>query len=261
MSFQGIATAPARADNPPVPTLLAVIPHPDDESYSFGGTIALASRAGWRCVVVCASSGERGKRHDGVLVRKEGVGTAREQELAASCKLLGAQPPRFLRLPDGGLSGQPSRAGMLRSLVDEIAPDVILALGADGAYGHPDHIAVYHWVAEAWRALSGPRPELLFAAFPAGLFLPQYEKCIEMMGNPPSPAAADIGSASFDYEVDIRPVARVKLSAIRAHRSQLPGGDPEALFPAGIVSRLLEVERFRDARGLGHASLLDSLTG
>ena len=48
-----------------MPALLAIIPHPDDESYSFGGTLALAAAASWRCLVQCATSGERGKRHDG----------------------------------------------------------------------------------------------------------------------------------------------------------------------------------------------------
>lgn len=243
-----------------MPTLLAVIPHPDDESYSFGGTIALASRAGWRCVILCASSGEGGKRHDGVLSPGESVATVRERELAASCEVLGAVPPRFLRLPDGRLRERPSQAGALRSLVEELAPDVMLALGADGAYGHPDHIAVYNWVLEAWRELPEPRPELLFAAFPKGLFLPQYEKCIGMMGDPPSPSPAEIGVDSIDRGVDIRSVAQVKLRAMRAHRSQLPGGDPEALFPPGIVSRLLDSERFVDARGAGHSSLLETLT-
>ena len=48
-----------------MPTLLAVIAHPDDESYSFGGTLALAAQAGWRCHVLSLTSGEGGKRNDG----------------------------------------------------------------------------------------------------------------------------------------------------------------------------------------------------
>ena len=40
-----------------------------------------------------------------------------------------------------------------------------------------------------------------------------------------------------------------KLASIAAHQSQLPGGDPEALFPPGIVASLLDVEKFEDASG------------
>lgn len=259
-SLIALIDTPARAlQNPLMPTLLAVIPHPDDESYSFGGTIALAASAGWDCQVVCASSGEGGERHDGGPLGREDVAAVRRRELAASCKLLGAKPPRFLGLPDGRLREDSTAGKALAELMQEIAPDVTVALGADGAYGHPDHIAVYRWVLEAWRALPAARPELLFAQFPEGLFLPQYEKCIAMMGEPPSPAAAEIGSATFHYAVDISAVADVKLGAIRAHRSQLPGGDAEALFPPGIVKALLNIERFTDARGLGNTSLLASL--
>ncbi len=81
--------------------------------------------------------------------------------------------------------------------------------------------------------------------FPRGLFLPQYEKCLGMMGDPPDPSAGDIGGGPWDEERDIAAVAGLKLAAIAAHRTQLPGGDPHALFPPGIVAALLSRERFR----------------
>ena len=247
-----------------MPTLLAVIAHPDDESYSFGGTLALAARAGWRCLVVSITSGECGKRHDGGPMGKKQVGIARERELADSCAILGAEPPEFWRLPDGHLRDQPTQAGRLRSVMEGRSPDLVIALGEDGAYGHPDHIAVYEWLMEAWPMVSAPRPPLLLAAFPRGLFLPQYERCLSMMGEPPQPTADEIGSTSWQYEVPIAEVAAQKLASIAAHRTQLPGGDPEAIFPPGIVSSLLDVERFRDWRGTTDAAvagLLPQLTG
>ncbi|MEP7214928.1 MAG: PIG-L family deacetylase [Anaerolineaceae bacterium] len=246
-----------------MPTVLAVIAHPDDESYSFGGTLALAALAGWRCSVLSVTSGEGGKRHDGGPSGRAQVGLVRERELAASCALLGAQPPEFWHLPDGHLREQSSPAVRLGSVIETQRPDLILSLGEDGAYGHPDHIAVFQWLVGAWRSASTPRPPLLLAAFPRGLFVPQYEKCLSMMGEPPSPAAREIGVVAWQYEVPIVAVATTKLASIAAHRSQLPGGQPEALFPGGIVSNLLAVERFADARGrtdLRVAALLAGLT-
>jgi N-acetyl-1-D-myo-inositol-2-amino-2-deoxy-alpha-D-glucopyranoside deacetylase len=243
--------------DPAVSTLLAIVAHPDDESYSFGGTLALAAKSGWRCVVVCATSGEKGKL-DGRAAEPEVVRRAREAEVAASCALLGAEPPLFLKLPDGalpGLDGTPEIA----TVINGVQPDIILSLGPDGAYGHPDHLAVYRWVTAVWSAMGAARPALLFAAFPKGLFLAQYELCLDMMGDPPNPPAAAIGTDTFDYEVPIAAVAATKRAAIAAHRSQLPGGDPEAIFPPGIVAALMATEPFTDASGAANVETAAAL--
>lgn len=247
-----------------MPKLLAFIPHPDDESYSFGGTIALAARAGWECRIECASYGERGKRHDGGPARPNDVAETRNAELAKSCEALGALEPVFWGLPDGELRLHKGEQARIRSLFGNLRPDLLLSLGRDGAYGHPDHVALHRWVLETWTTLTGPKPPLLFPVFPRGLFLPQWEKCKHMMGDPPVPAAEDMGSDAWHYEVPIRVVRQHKLAAIAAHRSQLPGGDAEAMFPPGIVRALLEVERFEDASGSADAAvaeLLAALTG
>ncbi|MGE3073700.1 MAG: PIG-L deacetylase family protein [Dehalococcoidia bacterium] len=243
-----------------MPRLLAFIPHPDDESYSFGGTIALASQAGWDCFVECASFGEKGKRHDGGPARPNDVAEARERELVASCEVLGAHPPRFWGLPDGEMRLHRGEQARIRLLVAELRPSLVLALGADGAYGHPDHVALYRWVSEAWGSL-GPqlKPALLYAAFPKGLFLPQWAKVGKKLGDPPDPPATAIGRHSFDYEVPIAAVRETKLAAVTAHHSQLPGGDPEAIFPPGILRELLDVERFTDAAGGADPALREQL--
>jgi LmbE family N-acetylglucosaminyl deacetylase len=239
-----IDTPPPPVDNRPVPALLVLAPHPDDEAYAFGGLMAVASRAGWRVVVHAATSGERGRRHDGGPPGPEHTGPARENELAASCEILGCEPPVFWRLPDGGLRHHaPQLIEHCDAALRAARPDAVATLGPDGAYGHPDHIAL-HRAVEAALATAGERSTLLFPVFPRGLFLPQYEKCITMMGEPPDPPAAHIGGGDWDRELDIHAVRDLKLAAIAAHRTQLPGGNPYAIFPAGIVDALLDVERY-----------------
>lgn len=229
-----------------VPRALAVIPHPDDESYSFGGTLALLAGAGWEVVVCCASSGEKGKRHDDGPADPVSVGMAREAELADSCRILGADAPLFLRLPDGALAGVRGGVGLVRDIVRRLSPQLVFTLGADGAYGHPDHVSLHRWVT---RAVDEAGPAILVAAFPKGLFVPQWLKCIRMMGEPPRPAQHQIGTANCDYEADIRPVRETKLRSLACHRTQLPGGEAEAIFPPGIVAALLDRERFEDGSG------------
>ena len=228
-----------------VPTLLAVIPHPDDESYSFAGTIALAARAGWRCLVECVTFGERGERHDGGDAEPGMLALARARELDESCKLLGARPPAFWGWPDGGLQGRTDGARRTRSVIRRANADVVLSLGADGAYGHPDHVAVQRWVAEALEGLEEPPPGV-FAVFPRGLFIPQYKKCVAsgIMGDPPTLQPGQIGVDAPDLRISVGAVRDLKLRAIAAHRSQLPGGVPEGLFPPGIVDSLLDEEWF-----------------
>jgi LmbE family N-acetylglucosaminyl deacetylase len=256
------STRPGRGtDNPPVPELLIFAPHPDDEAYAFGGLAALAAAAGWRVVVHAATSGENGKRHDGGPPGPEQIGPAREAEMTESCRLLDADPPVFWRLPDGGLRNrQPELIGRCDEALRAHSPQFVATLGRDGAYGHPDHIAL-HRAVEAVFGSAGEHTALLFPVFPKGLFLPQYEKCVAMMGDPPNPPPAVIGGGAWDVELDIRPVRDQKLAAIAAHRTQLPGDDPHAIFPTGIVDGLLEVERYAlagVATGAGLA-LLESL--
>jgi LmbE family N-acetylglucosaminyl deacetylase len=191
------------------------------------------------------------------------LAAARTRELAAACTVLGARSPVLWGLPDGGLAAYAPGPQRVAALLRHLEPDLVLTLGPDGVYGHPDHIAVYRWVKAAWEAAPG-RPPLLLAAFPRGLFLPQYEKCIGMMGDPPDPPREAIGTDSYDYEVKISTVREQKLAAIAAHRTQLPRGNPRALFPKGVVDALLDVERFVDASGAAQpvaAGLLRELAG
>ncbi len=230
-----------------MPAVLAVAPHPDDESYPFGGLLALLARAGWRCFVLAATLGEAGERHDGGS--DVPLAAVRSGELREACRVLGAEPPILWSLPDGGLASLPSRGEELAALVAELGAEVILSLGPDGAYGHQDHLAVHRWTREAAER-SGAA--LLEATFAPGLFLPQYERCRSggLLGDAPLIRPHELGSANPDIVLPLTPELRsLKRAAIAAHRSQLPGGEPEALFPRGIVETLLEREAFAVPRG------------
>lgn len=232
--------------------LLAFIPHPDDETYGFGGLLALAADAGWRCTVHCATRGEGGVRHDGGPTHPQAVGEVRAAELRASCRTLGVDEPELWDLPDGQLMANARLDELVASAFAEEPADLVVGLGPDGAYGHPDHLALHHAVRRAWEALPEPRPPLLYPAFPPALFIPQYEQCVAsgIMGTPPYVAPGELGVLDAHYCLALpEPIRERKLAAIAAHRSQLPGGDPYRLFPDDIVAALLENERFAEACG------------
>ena len=243
--------------------LLGIFPHPDDEAYSCGGTLALLARQGAAVHVLAATRGERGRDLRDRPGDTASVGDVRADELRASCAALGVRVPLFLDLPDGGLDSSdfPTVAGALIRAIREVRPHIVLTLGQDGVYGHPDHLALHRLVVAAYGAAAGGdrfpterfgapwRPARLFcAAFPRGMFRPQYE---QMTVSPEASSMRGVDPDKLGVEpsdvaaaIDIRPVAERKLAAIAAHRSQLADGDPYRLFPGEIVRRLLTTELF-----------------
>ncbi len=233
-----------------MPTAIVFTPHPDDESYAFGGLIALLADAGWRISVEVATAGEQGERHDTGTADARTLGIERLGELAHACAILGAESPHCWGLPDGSLRETADQSDRIVTIIRQRTPDLVLSLGSDGAYGHPDHIALYGWLTTALESLGSEAPPTLFAAFPPGLFLPQWQLCVSMMGDPPSPSASQIGTSHFDYTIDITQAATRKLAAIAAHRTQLPNADPTRLFPLDIIPALLAVEYYTGSPGL-----------
>jgi LmbE family N-acetylglucosaminyl deacetylase len=132
--------------------LLAVLAHPDDESLGFGGTLAKYAAEGVETYLVTATRGERGRFG---LLGKGGdpveVGRVREAELRAAAAVLGIREVFLLNYPDGAVDQvEPTTA--IRAVVSHIRriqPDVVVTFGPEGAYGHPDHIAISQFTTAA----------------------------------------------------------------------------------------------------------------
>jgi LmbE family N-acetylglucosaminyl deacetylase len=139
-----------------VGTIVSFHAHPDDESIAAGGTLARASAAGHRVVLVFATRGELGEPVPGVLEPGESLATRRSAECYASAAVLGAKRVEFLGFTDSGMTGEPSNdapycfwqanvehaARRLAVILDEEEPDVLTVYDDNGGYGHPDHIQV-----------------------------------------------------------------------------------------------------------------------
>jgi LmbE family N-acetylglucosaminyl deacetylase len=132
--------------------LLAVLAHPDDESLGFGGTLARCAAEGIETYLITATRGEKGrfgplgKRGDPIE-----VGRAREAELRAAARVLGIREVCVLGYPDGGVDQVDPVTAIhtIASQIQRIRPDVMLSFGPDGAYGHPDHIAISQFTTAA----------------------------------------------------------------------------------------------------------------
>ena len=125
--------------------LLCVLTHPDDESLGTGGTLAKYAAEGVETYVISATRGERGRFGDNVdRPAPEVVGATREAELRAAAAELGVREVTVLGYPDGGVdSTDPSTAQeAIAAHIRRIQPQVVITFGPEGAYGHPDHIAI-----------------------------------------------------------------------------------------------------------------------
>jgi len=132
--------------------LMAVLAHPDDESLGFGGTLAKYSAEEVETYLITATRGERGRffSPDRKTEPAE-VGRVREAELRAAAAVLGVRDVFMLGYPDGAVD-QVDTATAIAAIVQKIRrvrPHVVVTFGPDGAYGHPDHIAISQFTTAA----------------------------------------------------------------------------------------------------------------
>jgi LmbE family N-acetylglucosaminyl deacetylase len=126
------------------PRLLGVFAHPDDETFCAGGTLAKYVAAGWEVMVVSATRGQAGQIRDPLVAPRRTLGQVREREFYVACEQLGVRHARVLDYMDGTLQDveEHELTGAVVQIIRAFQPDVVLTFGPDGAYGHPDHIAI-----------------------------------------------------------------------------------------------------------------------
>ena len=132
--------------------LLAVLPHPDDESLGLGPALARYGAEGVATHLLCATRGERGwsgpsDENPGL----EALGRIREAELRCAEEHLRLTEVHFLDCIDGEVDqAQPSDIiPAIVAHIRRIRPHVVVTFSPDGSYGHPDHIALAQFVAAA----------------------------------------------------------------------------------------------------------------
>jgi LmbE family N-acetylglucosaminyl deacetylase len=141
---------------------MAVLAHPDDESLGVGGTLAKYASEGVETFLITATRGEggryRGHRDDGEHPGPLALGQIREAELRAAAAVLGIREVSLLEYRDQELDRANPREAVTRILshVRRVRPDVVVTFGPDGAYGHPDHIAISQLTTAALLAAADP---------------------------------------------------------------------------------------------------------
>ena len=237
-------------------TLLAVLAHPDDETFGTGGTLALYARRGVAVHLVCATRGEVGDVDAEHMKGYATIAELREHELRCAAGILGLAGVHFLDYRDSGMPGsidnsnpqalafQPvdKVAGEVAHYIRLLRPQVLITFDPIGGYRHPDHIAIQRATVRAFEMLhDGEAPaddlplfvpqKMYFNTIPRG-FLRFVVRLMRLVGRDPSHFGKnkdiDIASlAEVDFPINARinfkSVSRIKDEASACHASQ--GGD------------------------------------
>jgi LmbE family N-acetylglucosaminyl deacetylase len=171
--------------------IMVISPHPDDESIGCGGTLRLHFERGERVAAVFLTSGELGLKH----LPREQAWRVREREAEKASEILGIQALTFLRGPDWYMSERVEEFGSALVPVLQRESPKMIYLPHPGEW-HPDHRASLPIVLAALTRAALPAPRLL--SYEVWTPLPEY-----------------------DDGQNITPVLRLKMKAIRAHRSQI----------------------------------------
>ena len=131
--------------------LLAVLAHPDDETFACGGTLAKYAAQGVRVALVCATRGEVGEISNPSLATPETLGQVREEELRAACRALGVEDLFILGYRDSGMDGTLDNrhpqalcqadlhevAGRTVAIIRQLRPQVVLTFDPNGGLRSP----------------------------------------------------------------------------------------------------------------------------
>jgi LmbE family N-acetylglucosaminyl deacetylase len=237
--------------------LLAVLAHPDDESFGPGGTLALYAHRGVEVHLACATRGEVGTVSEELLHGYADIGSLREHELRCAAGHLRLAGVHFLGYRDSGMPGSPDNdhplalaaapleavAAEVTLLMRRLRPQVVITFDPIGGYRHPDHIAIQRATQRAFEASGdgsrypGDQPpyrpqKLYFHTFSRRFFrlavrvMPLFGMDPRRFGRNADINLAEIASQDFPLHAFIRfgEVAGAKARAGACHASQ--GGPP-----------------------------------
>ena len=251
-------------------TLLAVLAHPDDESFGLGGTLALYSSKGYDVYYVCATRGEAGTVDEEHLKGFKDTAEMRTAELMKAAQALGLKEVFFLGYRDSGMPGtEPNQhpdaqinapidevAGRVVKYIRDLKPEVVLTFDPIGGYKHPDHIHIHKATVLAFENSDNAsfHPEagapfkakaLYYQVFPKGLLkaavrlMPLFGKDPTKFGRNGDINIKELAEVTFPIHVrlNVQPVSEAKRKASEAHASQ--GGMQMRCGLMGFITRFL----------------------
>ena len=235
------------------PVILAVLAHPDDETFGMGGTLALYAQRGAQVYLVCATRGEVGDVDPQYMQGFDSIAERREYELRCAAQKLGLKGVFFMGYRDSGMPGAADNhhpqalaaapleevAGKVVGYIRQLRPQIVLTFDPIGGYRHPDHIAVHDATVRAFALTGRPdyrtdglppyQPQKLYFYTIPRRYLRWAVRLLPLFGKDPHHWGrnGDVDLASLAVEdfpvhatVDISTVQELKTVASLCHESQ-----------------------------------------
>jgi LmbE family N-acetylglucosaminyl deacetylase len=202
--------------------LLVVMAHPDDESMGCGGLILRHTRADVKTHLICASYGEAGWTGKPPAAKPEDLAEIRAGELEKAAHALGLSRVELWDYPDSSVavSDQQEITHRIWEEISRRRPRAVVGWGPDGAYGHPDHIAMGACTDAAVGAMAeGDRPALYHIAIDQQL-TEFYREAVRLGGGSGAVNLTPLEHVDVVIELNHDEVM-MKLRAIDCHESQL----------------------------------------
>ena len=199
-------------------TVLAVVAHPDDESFGLGAILDAFNRAGTRTAVLCLTRGEASTLHGAAGE----LSAVRGREFAAAARTLGVTDTVLRDFPDGAL-GDVCRHRVVGEVIDAaraVRAGGLLVFDPSGVTGHPDHAAATD---AALLAAAGLDLPVLGWTLPAAV----AEALNRRLGT------GFVGHRAADIDIELAVHRVLQTAACAAHESQA--------IPTSVLWRRLEL--------------------
>lgn len=216
--------------------LLLSFAHPDDESFTTGGTIAKYVADGWDVELLCATKGEAGGSGPLGEVTPEELGEIRQKELEKAGAILGISAITFMGYRDGMVkevaTGELEEA-IYQKMMDCV-PDVVITFDTLGLSNHPDHVRMCYSTTYAFQKYAtwitdqlAPMADSIEDVEPKLYYVCMPESVVEYLKEQKSLPAESFGKPWKGVEdkrittvIDIKDWGEAKKQALEAHVSQ-----------------------------------------
>ncbi len=257
--------------------LLAVLAHPDDESFGIGGTLARYADEGVDVHIAIATDGVAGSVIPGYEHTLAELAAVRRRELDEAIAVLGATLHTF-GYRDSGYIGDPANkhpeafinaddveaTGRVVALIRQIRPQVVITHDETGGYYHPDHIHCWKITTAAFHMAGDPaqypdigpapyQPQRLYYTGFSNRMVKVFTLIMRLRGQDPKRAGRNkdidwtrigIEPRRLNAHIDYRRYWDAKRAAGAAHASQGGGMSRSRLLPEPFQRRFMATETY-----------------